>query len=343
MRSDAMISETPSHEPRPVASLGSKSVSVVICCYNGAKRLPETLRHLTEQKVPPEVTWEIVLVDNASTDETVQATQRFAETHPNLPIRIVSEERPGQTYARLRGLKEARGRIILYVDDDNWLHPDYVGLVAQTMEERPEIVALGGMSTAVYEQEPPDWMCRHQRWYAVSGPPRETDQLAEVDFLWGAGTAFRRASLERIVNDPFLLPGRKGTALPAGDDHELCCRLQSRGEKLFCHPGLRFEHYLPARRVQWGYLRRMCYAEGEVSVMLDMYRLSSSNAKHRWPVWLLRSWLAQVCNVYWQVLKHPIRLWRARRDLMEGDDLVLRIETYRGRLSALMRHRRDYR
>jgi glycosyltransferase involved in cell wall biosynthesis len=321
-------------------------ISVVICCHNSAKRLPETLLHLSRQKVPRELMWEIVVVDNASTDETVAAARRFADQHPGLQVRIVRELELGQTFARLRGLREMRGKIVLFVDDDNWLDPEYVAMVGDAFLAHPEISALGGMSTAVYEQNPPAWMSRHQRWYAVSGVPESSDELNEVEFLWGAGTAFRRAALEDVVSKPLRITGRRGTALQAGDDNELCCRLRARGERLFCHSGLRFRHFLPQQRVQWNYLRRLHRAAGEISVLLDAYRFSSATSDNRsrpTPQWLLRSWHAQVMNVWLQLLRHPVVLWRSSRSAMENDDTVLRVESYQGRLAALRRHRGDYR
>ena len=320
-------------------------ISVVICCHNSAKRLPDTLLHLSRQKVPADLQWETVVVDNASTDETMAAAQRFAEHHPGLNIRIVREMELGQTYARLRGLREMRGNIVLFVDDDNWLDSEYVAMVADTFLTHPEISALGGMSAAVFEQSPPAWMSRHQRWYAVSGFPESSDELTEVEFLWGAGTAFRRCALDEAVSKPLRITGRRGTALQAGDDNELCCRLRAQGKRLFCHSGLRFQHYLPQQRVQWDYLRRLHRAAGEISVLLDAYRFSSPDSNQeakRAPAWLLRSWHAQMLNVCLKLLRHPVALWRSSRSAMEDDDVVLYIDRYKGRLAALKRHRTDY-
>jgi glycosyltransferase involved in cell wall biosynthesis len=322
--------------------LPTDSVSVVICCYNSAARLPQTLRHLAEQKIRQGMEWEIIVVDNASTDDTAAVTRHFAAVHPDLSVRIVSEPQPGTMHARVRGLKEARGVIVLFVDDDNWLAPEYVALVAETMKARPEIAALGGMSTAVFEEEPPEWTARHQRLYAVSGLPKATDQLTEANFLWTAGTSFRRSALEQVIDNSLRVPGRQGTTLQAGEDDELCYRLQLRGHRLFCHPALRFQHYLPARRVQWDYLRRLCYANGEVSVLLDGYRIKGVESQSRWSKWLLHSWHAQVLDVYSKLWRHPIVLWRGAREPMEGVDQVLRMEIFLGRLAALKRVREIY-
>lgn len=126
------------------------SISVVVCCHNSAARLPETLRHLAEQQTPGKLTKETLLVDNASTDETVSVAERFASWRPSLSISIPSELKLGQTYARLRGVEETSGQMIFFADDDNWLAPECLAIFAETMRRCPEIAALGGMSTAVF-------------------------------------------------------------------------------------------------------------------------------------------------------------------------------------------------
>ncbi|MBZ5608735.1 MAG: glycosyltransferase [Acidobacteriia bacterium] len=314
------------------------SISVVICCHNSASRLPETLRHLAAQQQLDGLDWAILVIDNASTDGTTTVCSEFAVAHPRLSIRCVLESRLGQAYARLRGLMEARGDVILFVDDDNWLDPDYLAIVAHTMAAHPEIAILGGTSSAVCEQEPPAWFPRHQRWYAVSGPSQGTQALTEVGFVWGAGSAYRRGTLERATATPLRIPGRQGEALHAGDDDELCWLARLTGDRMFIHTQLHFRHYLPARRLSWDYLRKLNRSAGEVSVSLDAYRLEHGQSV--WPRWLLQSWHAQLLNAYWRLLHHPVLWWRATREPLEGDDRVLRWEKYCGRLAALKNDRK---
>ena len=95
-------------------------VSIMICCHNGAARLPETLAHLSRQKVDPGIPWEVLIVDNASTDDTApRARQLWPESAP-APLRIIPEPQQGKPYACLRGLNEARYEFLGIIDDDNW-------------------------------------------------------------------------------------------------------------------------------------------------------------------------------------------------------------------------------
>src|SRR5262245_13852353 len=127
--------------PDPETSCG---VSIIICCHNSAARLPETLAHLAVQKTPPNLPWEVVIVDNASTDDTAEAARTFwPKDHPR-PLRIVREESLGLSQARIKGLAEARYEYITFADDDNWLCPEWIQTVAATFQLHPEVGMLSG-------------------------------------------------------------------------------------------------------------------------------------------------------------------------------------------------------
>src|SRR5437773_6033620 len=112
-------------------------VCVVICCHNGGKRLARTLAHLADQVVPPEIAWEVIVVDNASTDGTADVA---AACWSNcVPLRIISEPRLGLTYARERGFREAKYEFISFVDDDNWVSPEWVRTVFRLMCDHPDV------------------------------------------------------------------------------------------------------------------------------------------------------------------------------------------------------------
>src|SRR5690349_3890945 len=120
-----------------------KGVSVIICTYNGAERLPQTLKHLAAQQVDKEIRWEIILVDNASTDNTAEVARHcWNGSSRNVPIQIFSHPIPGKTGAMQLGFTKANYDYLLICDDDNWLAANYVQLVYEIMSTMPEIGAL---------------------------------------------------------------------------------------------------------------------------------------------------------------------------------------------------------
>ena len=92
--------------------------SVIVCCYNSAPRLRETLLHLAQQEVTEGFNWEVVLVDNNSTDGTAEVAQSLWAKYGNpVPLRIVKEHTPGLSYARKKGVEESKGELLVFCDD----------------------------------------------------------------------------------------------------------------------------------------------------------------------------------------------------------------------------------
>src|SRR5436853_1166376 len=132
-------------------------VSVVICCHNSTERLSPTLAHLAAQQVPEGLDWEVLLIDNMSTDGTADMARSLWPADAGAPLRVVLETQIGTTAARCRGLAEARYEFVTLVDDDNWVCPEWVRIVAEVMQAHPEIGACGGLNEAVCEGEAPPW------------------------------------------------------------------------------------------------------------------------------------------------------------------------------------------
>ncbi|HLB90290.1 MAG TPA: glycosyltransferase, partial [Terriglobales bacterium] len=108
-------------------------VSAIVCCYNSASRLPATLAHLASQRCEGRFPWEVILVDNASTDGTGRIAQELWPQDAPVHLRVVHEARLGLAYARQRGISAARYELLSFVDDDNWVCPNWVQLVWELM------------------------------------------------------------------------------------------------------------------------------------------------------------------------------------------------------------------
>src|ERR1700730_6467372 len=115
-------------------------VSVVICCHNSAQLLPQTLSHLAAQELT-DVVWEVIVIDNASTDETARVARESWPPGNPAPMRVINEPQLGLSYARWCGFKEARYEFVCFVDDDNWVCPGWVRTVSEVMTTHPEVGA----------------------------------------------------------------------------------------------------------------------------------------------------------------------------------------------------------
>jgi len=258
-------------------------VSVVVCCYNSALRIRETIRHLALQQVDASIEWEVLLVDNNCSDATVElALEEWGTYEAGCELKVLSEAKPGLSFAREAGVRAAQYNFLIYCDDDNWLAPDYVEVAYRTLQEHPDVGAVGGRATASSDIDLPHWFSTYQGKYAVGVQGLHSGDVTDRGFVWGAGIVLRRNVLLQFFDNGFTLycSGRKGDNLMAGDDTEICCWFILAGYKLWYSDSLRFQHYIPQQRLTIAYLNEMQQGFKAASEYLKYYRRAITQ-KHR--------------------------------------------------------------
>jgi glycosyltransferase involved in cell wall biosynthesis len=319
-------------------------ITVAICTHNGAPRLPVTLTHLARQVVPSGLPWEVLVIDNASTDRSAAVAREMWPVDAPTSMRIIAEPLLGLGNARRRALSEARFPLVNFVDDDNWVQPTWVKSVSAIMSTNVEVGAMGVATEAAFECRPPLWFDRHSGWFAVGD---QGDVVGDVtwqrDGLWGAGLCVRRAAWDGLVQRGFRpkLTDRRGTQLTTGGDSELVLALRLAGWKLWYDPTIRLRHHMPARRLTWSYMRRLMRANGAASPLLSAY--IEPNISFRGTHIPLQS------RWWWQVQGLCRMLWLSRsgaRRILLGyraeDDRSLTFEYRVGKLAELLRLRGRY-
>jgi glycosyltransferase involved in cell wall biosynthesis len=213
-------------------------ISIILCCHNSEKRLPEVLESLSFQKGINDLRWEILVVNNASTDNTVRVAEEYRDKYL-LPVKILNEPQAGLSFARMTGIKASVYSFICYVDDDNRLDENYISTAYRLMTNHEEIGLVGGCGSPVFESEPPFWFDKFQRAYAV-GPQGEKAgyMTGEIKTLYGAGVTLRKSAWLKMESNGFTyhVTGRKGKSLSSGEDSELCYAIQLSGYKLWYDP-----------------------------------------------------------------------------------------------------------
>jgi|13_taG_2_1085334.scaffolds.fasta_scaffold55705_1 glycosyltransferase involved in cell wall biosynthesis len=251
-----------------------EGVSVILCCYNSAERLPKTLQYLANQKIALSLKWELILVNNNSTDNTVEEAQELWKKNavPTI-LQIIDEPNPGLSFARIAGVKKAQFSYVLFCDDDNWLQEDYLQTAYTFMDLNPKIGVLGGQSVGVLEGDQPNWWEKQKINYAVGKQAVTSGDITNRGFVWGAGMIFRKEILTRLFNTGFtsLLSDRKGAILSSGGDSELCKWSLLLGYKLWYLESLQFSHFIEKERLMDEYLQKLLKGHKQAQPVLSLY------------------------------------------------------------------------
>lgn len=258
----------------PSATLQS-GLSIIICCYNSANRLPATLAHLAAQQ-GADFAWEVIVVDNNSSDGTAVVAEREWQRYetPTL-LRVVPEPRPGQLYARERGLASIAHELILFCDDDNWLAPNYLREAHALMQDET-VGIVGGRNVAVADSPLPAWFASFEQAYAC-GPQADQDGDVRPERLYitGAGMVTRHAVYRTLAELGFRshLTGRTGANLSSGDDAEFSIVTVLLGYRLVYSSRLVLEHYMEPTRLHWAYFLKLNYGHAQSYYKLALYKL----------------------------------------------------------------------
>lgn len=228
--------------------------SVIVCTYNRATSLKETLAALKSQRTSPGRAWEVVVVDNNSHDTTRQVVMAAQSDWPL--IRYEFEGEQGLSHARNHGIQASRGQIFLFTDDDvlperDWLEATLGGL------DKYGADACGGYISPLWETPPPAWLTERFHGFLAVRTDREDDYLIESasQAPFGANMAFRREVFDRVGSFD-TTRGRKGNVLASGEDGELFERILEAGLRVVFLGSSRVHHKVEAFRLTKSYLRR---------------------------------------------------------------------------------------
>ncbi len=316
-------------------------ISVIICCYNSEKRLPETLGHLSRQEFNNDIPWEILLVDNLSTDKTTDVASRIWANISSTPIRFTRESQAGLSFARLRGLSEAMYEYLCFIDDDNWVSRGYLNGIYKIFTEHPEVGACGGAIVEHCETDPPFWFESFKGNYAIWRPSDSAGYLAQP--LCGAAMGIRRSAWMSLNKNGFRaqLVDRKGTNLSSGGDFELCLALLLANWKLWFDPELLVRHFLPRERLNWSYLKKLNIGFGNQSVFLDPYesQIKTRDSQMGMKYILIKECMLCIKNI----IRHAHWILADIIGFGEGKEQVLLYLGQWGRLKTLYKSRAKYR
>ena len=232
-------------------------ITLIICTYNREKYIGPLLDSIAKNDYPTS-DYEIVLVDNNCTDNTRGVCEQFATTHPEITLRYVVETEQGLSAARNKGIKEAKGDIIIYVDDDALVDADYIRIYAEHFAAYPETMAAGGPIEPLYETEEPKWMSPYTKalltaWMNYGDKVRE---YPNGRYPGGGNAAYRKVVFDKVGLFNTEL-GRKGTALLASEEKDIFDKMKALGMLVLYLPTPVLHHIIPQAKLEEDYFNRL--------------------------------------------------------------------------------------
>lgn len=261
----------------------SYALSVVVCTHNPRRVfLERTLDALRHQQAARD-RWELVLLDNASTAPL--AAEYDLSWHPH--GRHVREETLGIAAARMRAMREARSDLILFVDDDNLLAPDYIALGLAYAAYRPDLGVWGGQLVPEFEREPEEWTRRWWSYLAIRPLDRDLRAASPRDYEAippTAGEFIRRSVWERYLasvatDSRHLILGLRGSERISGQDTDIALCTFDLGLGAARFRDLVLTHIMPASRLEEPALLRLVESISFATVVLEELRGGTAPAE----------------------------------------------------------------
>ena len=254
-------------------------LSVIISTYNRCDNLPQCLDALAQQEDLDRVSWEVILVDNNSSDDTRKVVTQLQERLP-IEVRYIFEPQQGLSYARNRGITEARGRCLVFVDDDILVTPRWLASIHECFV-REGADAVGGRIHIDPRVRLPKWVDSDPELRGFLGQqdlgpePHRLD--GRKDYPFGGNMSFRREVVARIGGfDPKLGRTGEGTSrqeLFKGEEADFFHRLADTGQaRILYEPRALVYHRVKPFQTRKQYFRTIHYNAGYQSALLDTRR-----------------------------------------------------------------------
>ena len=232
-------------------------VSLIICTYNRDKYLPQALDSIAAQDFDKSL-FELIVVDNNSTDNTATIVKHFITSHPELNANYYFEEKKGLGFARNRGLHDAAGSILCYVDDDAILSKGYLRQVVSFFNSCPEAIGAGGKVIPKYDSgTEPEWMSKYTKNFA-----------GRVDYgkkikQFNDGMKYPAGCNMIYKKDVLLTVGGFNNDLTfRSDDKDIFLRVKKKFDQIYYLPEAYVYHFVDSHRLSFSNFRKLFLKTG---------------------------------------------------------------------------------
>jgi GT2 family glycosyltransferase len=288
-------------------------ISVVVCTYNRVESMIKTLESIREVAVPEQLSWELIVVDNNSGDGTKAVIDDFAR-RSGLAVVYAFEGMQGIRHARNRGVREAKGDVIAFTDDDVLVDKLWLEHIMRSFRDT-EAVAVGGRILPLWEKSPPKWL-RKEMYGCLALLDYGDERLRITEpKLWTANLAVKASIFRRYGGFDCASKSSRG------EDVELIETLLRNGENIYYCPDMLVHHCIPEARMKKSYFRRWTYGYGEYKA-LRMKALGTPGTSGRLPLFAVRNLVKSFCIYLYVQLASPRGAFRKQLGLISNIGFV---------------------
>lgn len=276
--------------------------TVAIPTYNGESRLPKLLERLQSQIGVEHLKWEIIVVDNNSSDRTAEVIRNYQKSFSHVTLRYFLETEQGAAFARLRAVREASGELIGFLDDDNLPALDWVTEAVAFGSKVPTAGAWGSQIHGDYEVEPPCDMRRIQSFLAITERGEKPNLYDPKNLSLPPGAAIvirKKAWCDNVPTRP-VLRGKVRGVMVQGDDYEPLLYIHKAGWQIWYNPTMHTFHQIPKWRLEKDYLITLARGCGLCTCQLRLLYAGSWEK----PIVFVRTFLGNLRRVLRHLIKY---------------------------------------
>ncbi|MEO1390547.1 MAG: glycosyltransferase family A protein [Cyanobacteria bacterium J06634_6] len=332
-------------------------LTLLICTFNGSRTIQQALESIANQSDVSKEKFEILVVDNASTDDTFRlATESIQQL--DLSGRVIKEPKVGKINAFLTGVEAAEGELISIIDDDNFIEPGFIHYTLEIFDRYPQVGMTGSRNHILDDQGLPFWFAWANGRYACAQPwmtdvvqdkSESSIVIAETAVISGAGSTFRVKPVLDCLNKGycFFNDTHRGKKMKiTGEDLELCWLMRSLGWHFAYDSRVQIRHAIKKERLELNQFQVLCKTIGAGSIGIDPFLFTHKHSGERWPFkwtwqWQLISKIRRYVNLqivhiahYSADEKQKFKDWR---DRIECTGAIQRLISERGNYTQHIR------
>ncbi len=240
-----------------------KKFSIIVPTYNRPGLLSELLESLVVQRFNP-ADFEFLIIDNNSENDVKKLIEDFKAGHPQFDIKYFNEPRQGEQYAWNKGIDEAQGKLLIFVDDDVRFHHDYLATLEKDFADNQDDIAGGGKVVSVFEYQKPAWINKYVMPFFAEINLGEKSRFPKKKHPYATNMLVSKNIFDKVGKFDTELMKDKVTVPPGSFERELFQRIRAAHFPVYYFHDLVVWHFIPREKIDKSYVKEKAIEAGKI-------------------------------------------------------------------------------